>query len=368
MGRKEKVFESSNSIINFANTGVALSQSQIIRMVNDLREKYTPLKAQKVIHAYIQDGGRYAEEIKGISKFFNKKNIRNLYIPLEIYGFECEGKYILPVIEQIKVLGNYDPTDDEDDIPKSVIKKTKAKVEREYSDYPDTAIGNFEGIIDELIDGNEIDHTKIVSLFHMEGSDKLIDYVTNREENLEVDYEVSPENYTHIPKRMYNRIMKIMDEILNPESKTNSQVQESVVKKKRVVGVRKVKPRNLIKALENFKYSKTVNPEIGMKSLHPSKVEGSKIAYFYDLVQKKLVFMQATAGMCLTIKGTTVYNVDEGKSFKIAIRNFQKTFGSSDKIPNNKTEMSAIVDKINSKKLQLNTCRSNDNMVILRAF
>jgi len=341
-----------------------LSHSNIIRQISILDEKYTPERAQKVIHQYIQENGKFSTQIQEISKFFNKKNVRHLYIPISIFGLDCEEQHLMPAIDMIKAYSKQ--KDDENETIKPV---KKDLTQKDHSEIKDSAIGNFEHLLDSIIFENKtIQQDDIQKLFLFEGSKTLKQYVERKKETFQEEYENYSEYFTNIPKRMFNKILKFFDEVLNVEIDVASKKIKSTKNTKKLPKSR----RNLIKALEKFKYAKEINIELGIKSLHPSKVENSNIAIFYDAEKTKLFVFYPEYGSKLQIKGTTIYNVNFEKSFKINVRNFKKVFpNSNQEYFTNMKNKNAILDsinRINAKRLKLTASRSNDSMYILSAF
>lgn len=333
------------------------------RSIQELNDKFTPALAQKVIAHHIENNGTCFQEITNAMKGrVNNSVLRSLFIPLSLYGLNCDSKYILPILKEISSASG---TSDAD-VSKE---KQKVKIEKEIID---GALATFEGYIDEIMQGNDVDSTKLIHLFSLPLAKNLPKYVEERMELLEEDYDCFPEQYKHIPKRMFNKMMKMCKEIVNPESETRKALLQKVQKEKNSK-VRVAKPRNILKAVEKFKYfsqefaNENKEIEFPIKSLHPSKIQGAKIAFCFDVQNRKMFRYQAEPGTTLSIKGTTIYNVDLTKSYRKNIRNVDGVIELSKKVLNTKT-FDDFLKKINAKELPLISTRSNSFMVILGAF
>jgi len=371
MGRPRKIRVNPVESVGSGITGNPVLFEEVniadqTRRISDLNDKFTPLIAQKAIANHISNHGTCFESLEKVLKTNKLSNdiLRSIYIPISLHGLKCDEKYLKPILDsEIRKLSKLNKLETMDREAKNTVnivdEKPKEKIEKEIID---GALATFESFFDDIISGKEVDSTKIAHLFTLPQSKELVAYVEKRKETFEEDYDCFPEYYSNIPKRMFNKILKMMDEILEPTSNARKLVQE---KKKRTTP-RVAKPRNILKAVENFKYAQVFEDR---KSLHPSKIEGSKIVFLYDIQTKKMIRMQSQVGTTLSIKGTTIYNVDmnSSKSFRKNIRNPDIFKQMLHKL-NACKEYDDFLKVIHSKNLELTTTRTNDHMIILSAF
>ena len=334
-----------------------LEEKLPLRQINELNTSFTVDKGMKVINSYIADKGDYASELNDLVKHLSQFNIRQLYVPLSLYGVNCDGKYILPVLTEVAKNALANAKDFKNTPPVETLKKEK--VEKEIID---GAKASFEGLVDEILMGNEVTQVQINSVIAAQDNKNLISYVDDRLNDLEVEYESFNEYFDNLPKRKYNKIVKLGNDIIDTAKKIKDQAKKAAPK-------RKVKPQNALKAAEKFKYNPetvAISSKLTIKSLHPVKLQGAKYALIYDVDQRKLLKLISVHGTEFTIKGTTVHNIDFDRSERKAVRSPDKTF-LIPKLPTDKKSGDSLFEGINSKALKVTTGRSNENMIILLA-
>lgn len=350
----------SNSNSNEKKESEGLKEHQL-RDINALNDNFTVDRGMKVIHAYVTDNGPFANEISSLLSHMSNFDVRKLYVPLSLYGIDCDEKYILPVLAEVtkRALSVSVPVSPSTN-PEPKVEKEKIKVEKEIID---GALASFEGLVDDILSGKDITPVQIQSLYAAEGSKDLPKYVEKRLDDLEVEYEGFNEYYSNLPKRKYNKIVSFMKEVLETKKKVQSPRRQNAGKP------RKLKPQQALKAVEKMKYYKEelkISDAITLKSLHPVKLQGAKFALLYDYEARKLLRLTAIPGTPFIVKGTTIHNIQMDmptKTYRKAVRSPEKTFLQY--TPERKAIDDWLENKINAKALPVPSGRTNDNMLIL---
>ncbi|UTS52029.1 hypothetical protein [Synechococcus phage BUCT-ZZ01] len=118
------------------------------------------------------------------------------------------------------------------------------------------------------------------------------------------------EGYSNIPKRKMNHLVKWLtsgEQI----AKVQAVVQKAVRKPRKV----KAKPAGVI--VRGLKYMKTYG---GIDSCNPETILGSTMVILYNTKHRKIIILQAAEGTTLTVKGTSILNIDPTKSFSKTLR------------------------------------------------
>lgn len=90
-----------------------------------------------------------------------------------------------------------------------------------------------------------------------------------------------------------------------------------VLKAAKVQKPRVKKQKPAAELVKTFKYQQEFDT---MKSEHPTKIVGAKEIYLFDSAKRKLTQLVAIDGYQLSVKGTTVINIDPEKSFSKVVR------------------------------------------------
>lgn len=117
------------------------------------------------------------------------------------------------------------------------------------------------------------------------------------------------EGYDHLGKRKLNAYEKFLEEILSDLKlfATN----ERTVRKTRKPRARKVKSANQLVAKVKFKAE---DRAMKLAGLHPEKLIGMNAAWLFNTKYRKLTYVVAAEGKTLSVKGTTIINIDPEKT------------------------------------------------------
>jgi len=130
------------------------------------------------------------------------------------------------------------------------------------------------------------------------------------------DLKNHPEDYTSRGKKKYNNHVKFMTHILEDI--------EQYLSNKKVVKTRKPRKKRAVdtsKLVSKVNYQKEA-PDLKLVSAPPEKIVGAHEVWLYNTKYRKLIYLVAEGDSAakLTIKGTTVQNIDKEKSMEKMIR------------------------------------------------
>lgn len=120
------------------------------------------------------------------------------------------------------------------------------------------------------------------------------------------------------------------------------------------------------RAVKNLK-TKKVDMTYNIISLPPEEIVGSKVLLTFNTKTRRLGYYVATEGATLTVKGTTIQNYDEVKSFAKIVRNTDRDLAPFRNAKNERRIEVLITENIKGVKHELNG-RLNVDTVILKAF
>ena len=138
-------------------------------------------------------------------------------------------------------------------------------------------------------------------------NDAIVAYKHYSDLLLEV-YEAG-EGYDHLGKRKLNAYEKFLEEML-AELKLFAN-NERTVRKTRKPRARKVKSANQLVANVKFKAE---DRAMKLAGLHPEKLVGMKAVWLFNTKYRKLTYVLAQEGKTLSVKGTTIINIDPDKT------------------------------------------------------
>lgn len=203
-----------------------------------------------------------------------------------------------------------------------------------------------EGLIDDtfLSKQNNVDIEKLMENIPQSDCDKLA--VHFEEIDKAVDEEFTNDNDR---KNMHN----VLNFIVNSLWKT--------LPKTRVRKVRKLSPSQLVKKLN---YSKD-NSELSFTSIQPEKIIGAEVLWVFNHKTRKLGQYVAKDITGLTIKGSTVLNFDETKSFQKKLRKPKDVLKKV--VDSGKVGQRSILDSVNAVNAPL-TGRINSDTLLVKTF
>lgn len=119
------------------------------------------------------------------------------------------------------------------------------------------------------------------------------------------------EAYDHLTPEARASYVGFLDGILG-------QMQD-VRKKNKTRKVRKARPKSPEQIVKGIKYLKK-DVGTGIESIDPTKIVGSSVLWVYNIKYKKLAKYVSLPGQTLSLKGTTIQNMDETKSVSKTLR------------------------------------------------
>ena len=139
--------------------------------------------------------------------------------------------------------------------------------------------------------------------------------------------------------------------------------------KQRVVSIKSVrrprvqKQKAPVRHVANMKYAKDFEP-LGLVSVDPKKIIGSKELWLYDPEKKKMISYFATDSMGLGVKGTTIQDFDVKRSGIKSVKNPEITFETK---KFNRSEMNKVW-KLNTSKQGEVSGRTNERLIIIGVY
>jgi hypothetical protein len=249
-------------------------------------------------------------------------------------------------------------------IPKEKVEDTKPKNVISIQDKVKSIAINFASEIDgEIDDFIRLGYPKTYvfknSIKSISGqAAKLIpdmykDQIAELEEVLVGECEQLNDSYSHIKTVQVKNFLKLMKDFVA------SCTQQVVSSKK----VRVSKPKAPTVIVSKLKYL-PVFPELGIKSITPTKLVDSQEVWLYDTVKRKLTYYKAVVGDTLSVKGTAIIGYDVNVS---SVKTIRKPEVVKDLSELNKKQILEQFNRMASKGSVPNG-RTNENMIILRVF
>ena len=249
-------------------------------------------------------------------------------------------------------------------IPKEKVEDTKPKNVISIQDKVKSIAINFASEIDGEID--EFMKLGYPKLFVFKNSIKAIsgqsaklipdmykDQIAELEEVLIGECEQLNDSYSNIKTVQVKTFLKLLKDFVA------SCTQQVVSSKK----VRVAKPKAPSVIVAKLKYL-PVFPELGIKSITPTKLVDSQEVWLYDTVKRKLTYYKAVVGDTLSVKGTAIIGYDVNVS---SVKTIRKPEVVKDLSVLNKKQILEQFNRMASKRSVPNG-RTNENMIILRVF
>lgn len=217
-------------------------------------------------------------------------------------------------------------------------------------------IGEFEGMIDEFFTTGTAQNIQglITSMgVSSRVAPKVQEYAKKRADYYRsvVDDKEAMEYYS-FSKSTLKKAAGMYDDLIEKLSQN---------KKVRAPQKRKEKPAGLLVKDLKFKIS---DEETGLKSVPASTIIGATELYLFRTDTRKLQYFKSVEGSTLTVKGTTILNYDESKSFQKTIRKPEilKEIQSKGKLDSRR-----FVKEIKSTEAKVSG-RTNEDTIILNVL
>jgi len=266
-----------------------------------------------------------------------------------------ELAFIKDTIEKLDVLSVTPKEKVEADKPKNVI-----SIQDKVKSIATTFASEIDGEIDEFMRlGYPKTFTFKNSIKTISGQaaklipDMFKSQIAELEEVLVGDCEQLKDSYSHIKTVQVKNFLKLLKDFVD------SCTQQVVSSKK----VRVAKPKAPSVVVANLKYLPAF-PELGIKSIAPTKLVDSQEVWLYDTVKRKLIYYKAVVGDSLTVRGTSIVGYDVNIS---SVKTIRKPEIVKDLAVLNKKQILEQFTRMVSKGGVPNG-RTNDKMIILRVF
>jgi len=142
-------------------------------------------------------------------------------------------------------------------------------------------------------------------------------------------------------------------------------ILKGLVSGKKAMATQAVKKSQRIEKLtQSVKFQAEFNA-LGITSLDPAEVIGSRVLVTYDTKRRQVTVFKATEGEKLTFSGTTLQNFDEERSFQKTVRKPQDCIPSL--VDATEKRVTLVVGDLAAKP-QRTTGRTRNEMVFLRTF
>lgn len=217
-------------------------------------------------------------------------------------------------------------------------------------------IGEFEGLVDEFTTtGTTPSIQGLITSMGVSSRTvpKIAEYAKKkRDYYLMVVNDKEAFEYYSFSKPTLKKIAAMYDTLLEKLSQ-NKKIRKTRERKERPAGV-------LVQALK----FKAKDDELGLKSVQATGIIGASEIYLFRIDSRKLQYFKAVDGQTLTVKGTTIMNFDESKSYQKTIRKPEilKDFHNKGKV-----ESRRFMKEIKSTEGGT-TGRTNDETIILSTF
>jgi hypothetical protein len=161
------------------------------------------------------------------------------------------------------------------------------------------------------------------------------------------------DSYSHIKTVQTKNFLKLLQDFVS------SCTQQVVSARK----IKVIKPKAPSVVVAKLKYL-PASPELGLKSIAPTKIVDSQEVWFYDVTKRRITLYKAAIGETLSVRGTSMtgYDVNLSKT---------KVMKASDNIKDlsvmNKKQILEAFNRITTKGGTPNG-RTNDSMIIMRVF
>jgi len=165
------------------------------------------------------------------------------------------------------------------------------------------------------------------------------------------------EGYSHLSKNSIKSRINQLKKLL-----TDCENQKEMAKTERKSKAKKTP--SIAKQIANVKYLKH-DMELGVASLSPTVLPGTRFALLYNTKTKSAVFLASNVDG-FSVKGTTIQNVDDSESFQIKIRKPLETIKDLQKCTTS-SKVKETLNELTTKPSKTN-CRMNDQTIILKSW
>lgn len=292
------------------------SISEFIRALNWFNENWTPDNAKKWLVAYMSKHNYKRDEISTVTGKV-RKMIPTIASLARLYtnGSEIDQKYHKTIKQSISdILESKRPELDDEGNPIVVVKNVKPK------SIPENILEFMDDLITRSLAGEKIKIDLYKSLMEMRASKHHLDELSKEYSYLLSELEELSnqedkqllEGYKNVSWKAVTQTIELL------KSMQTKFKQIKTVKKSAARKTRAKKPPKVEKIIGRLKYQKE-NSEYHIASIDPAKMLGAKYLVTFNTKTRDLTLYYASdAGF--SVKGTTIINFDETKSFTKKLR------------------------------------------------
>lgn len=252
------------------------------------------------------------ESVNLVPPNVHEREFRTLGLLVHLVDIDAylEQKELDKINEEVDRIMNLKPSVDEETTEQKTekIETMEANIQKRASEF----IGEFEGLIDDFMtEGKYPDTDSLISLMDISSrvSPRIQEYAKTKVDYYKMVVEDKEAlSYYSQSKPVLKKVAVIWEELYNKLSQK---------KKIRVPRKTKEKPAGVL--VKNLKYL-IKDEELGIRSVNPTLLIGSTEAYLFRADGRKLQYFKSLDGSTLTVKGTTILNYDESKSFQKTVR------------------------------------------------
>jgi hypothetical protein len=289
---------------------------EFIRALNWFNSQWKPDNAKKWIVAYMTKNNYSKDDIATVSAKIRKlipttASLARLYTN----GSTIDPKYHADIKRSLEVvLDATRPELDEDGNPIIVAKVVKPK------NVPSEMLEFMDDLLARSLAGEKVKVDIYKSLmemkatkFHLDELSAEYSYLLSELNELnDKDDEQLLEGYEHVSWKAVKQTVDLLED-MNTQFKQLKAIKKSAARKPRAK-----KPPKLEKVIGRLKYQKE-NAEFRVASIDPAKLIGAKYLVAFNTKTRYLTLFYALDGG-FSVKGTTITNFDETKSFTKKLR------------------------------------------------
>jgi len=223
-------------------------------------------------------------------------------------------------------------------------------------------IEDVEYAIDELVTkegaGGSDFNVKSISVSNPKAAKVLTEYFENRlalieEARTTTDADLK-EGYSNINRRKMNHLVVLLSEVVQKVK------QSAAVVKVRTAKPRKEKPAHVLVSKMKYKAEDTV---INAKSVDPKEIIGASEVVVFNTKYRRLAILKAVEGSTLSVKGSTVVNIDPTTSVCKTLRKPEEQL--KDYIKQSKRFIANAFKAIKSTERLANGRMNEDTLIIM---
>ena len=285
-------------------------------------------------------------------------------MPSNINGKDFKKVVDTKITSMVRYMSQEHTEPTEDDEPKKPKAPVIPPMKRLEDKVNAEVICHLDWALDEWIAG--FDEVKPINLTQLLGGanipakgckfvhDFLDKYLIDLRDAHSGECEQCVEAYSFLTRRELNKWIKTFE-------KMKEQVEKyEIANKKAIVRVKKTKPA--IKQVEKLNY---LTDSDDLKSIPPVRICGAMILYTYNVKTRKLSKYQSLTRDGLSVKGTSIKDFDESKSYTFTIR--EKVYDDVKAALNKKDKAKALDNIKESTKTKVTTPngRCNEHTLLL---